>query len=224
MRSLEDMFKNMSEAEKKTLNIIIKGDVQGSVEALKQAMDKITEEMLEKERAVAVNVIHSAVGAVTESDIMLADTASAVVICFNVRPEAKAKALADRSGIDIKTYRVIYDVIDDIEKALIGMLEPVYREEYLGTAEVRDTFRITGVGTIAGCFVTEGRIQRSAKMRLIRENIVIYEGSVSSLKRMKDDVKEVVLGYECGIGLQNYNDIKAGDLIEAFLLVEEEIK
>ena len=219
-RSLEDMFRNYSATEKKNLGVIIKGDVQGSVEAVKQEFIKLGESMADE--GVVLTIMHAAVGAINESDIMLADTGNAVVVGFNVRPEAKAKQLADRSGVDIKIYRVIYDAIDDMTKALKGMLDPIYREEVLGHAEVREIFKITGVGTIAGCYVTDGKVARNAKFRLIRDNIVVYDGSISSMKRNKDEAKEVASGYECGIGLEGYNDIKQGDIIEAFILKEEE--
>lgn len=221
-KNLEDMFKGVSESERKLLTVIIKGDVQGSVEAVKQALLKLNEDMNDKN--VYITVLHSGVGAINESDIMLADTANSIIVAFNVRPEPKAQALADRSGVDIKTYRVIYDAIDDVTKAMKGMLDPIFREEQLGHAEVRVVYNITNVGTIAGCYVTDGKVIRNAKFRLIRDNIVIFDGAISSLKRMKDEAKEVASGYECGIGLQGHDDIKVGDIIEAFLLKEEEVK
>lgn len=220
-KSLEDMFKNYSDTELKSLAIVIKGDVQGSVEAVKQSMIKLSDEM--RESGVIMSVIHSGVGAVNESDVMLADAANAIIIAFNVRPEPKAKALAEKSKVDVRQYRIIYDVIDDVTKAMKGMLDPVFREEELGHALVKEIFRITNVGTIAGCEVTDGRVSRNAKFRLIRDNVVVYDGNISSMKRNKDEVKEVVAGYECGIGLENFNDIKVGDIIEAFLLKEENI-
>ena len=219
-RSLDDMFKGVSSGERKSLGVIIKGDVQGSVEAVKQEFIKLGESVADDN--VVLTIIHAGVGAINESDVMLADTGNAVIVGFNVRPEPKARALAEKNGVDIKIYRVIYDAIDDIQKALKGMLDPIYREEELGHAEVRETFNITKVGTIAGCYVTDGKILRNAKFRLIRDNVVIYEGSISSMKRNKDEAKEVASGYECGIGLAGFNDIKIGDIIEAFILKEEE--
>lgn len=219
-RTLDDMFKNVSADEVKTLTILIKADVQGSVEAVRQSLMKLSDEM-EKDN-VKIHVVHSGVGAVNESDIMLADTAHATVIAFNVRPEPKAKLLAERNGIEIRNYRIIYDAIEDIKKALKGMLEPTFRENVLGHAEVRDTFRISSVGTIAGCYITDGKVMRNASVRLLRDNIVIYEGKLASLRREKDDVKEVASGYECGIGLEKWNDIKVGDVIECFVMEKVE--
>ncbi len=219
-RSLDDMFKGVSSGERKSLGVVIKGDVQGSVEAVKQEFIKLGESVANDN--VVLTIMHAGVGAINESDVMLADTGNAVIVGFNVRPEPKARLLAEKNGVDIKIYRVIYDAIDDIQKALNGMLAPVFREEELGHAEVRETFNITKVGTIAGCYVTDGKVQRNAKFRLIRDNVVIYEGSISSMKRNKDEAKEVAAGYECGIGLAGFNDIKVGDIIEAFILKEEE--
>lgn len=219
-RNLEDMFKGMSDGEMKSLGVIIKGDVQGSVEAVKQALVKLSDDM--SEQGVNIKILHTGVGAINESDVMLADTANSIIVGFNVRPEPKAKQLRDKTNVDIKIYRVIYDAIDDITLALRGMLDPVYREVELGHAEVRETFRITNVGTIAGCYVTDGKVARNAKFRLIRDNVVVYDGNISSLKRNKDEAKEVAAGYECGIGLENFNDMKIGDIIEAFILKEEE--
>lgn len=220
-RSLDDMFKNVQSSDMKVLTLIIKGDVQGSVEAVKQSLLKLNDDM--KEDNVKINIIHSAVGAINESDIMLADTANnSVIIAFNVKAEAKAQALADRSGIEIKHYSIIYDTINDIEKALKGMLEPTYREVILGHAEVRATFRISNFGTIAGSYITDGKVARNSKVRLVRDNIIIYEGVLSSLKREKDDAKEVASGYECGIGLEKFNDVKVGDTIESYILEQIE--
>lgn len=220
-RSLDDMFKNVQSSDVKVLGLIIKGDVQGSVEAVKQSLLKLNDDM--KDDNVKINIIHSAVGAINESDIMLADTANnAVIIAFNVKAEAKAQALADRSGIEIKHYSIIYDTINDVEKALKGMLEPTYKEVILGHAEVRATFRITNVGTIAGSYITDGKVARNSKVRLVRDNIIIYEGVLSSLKREKDDAKEVASGYECGIGLDKFNDVKVGDVIESYILEQIE--
>lgn len=218
-RTLEDMFKGADQDENKVLGVLIKGDVQGSVEALKQAVIKLSDEM--SEQGVMIKILHYGVGAINESDVMLADTANAIIIGFNVRPEPKAKMLADKTKVDIKLYRVIYDMIDDVTLALKGMLDPVYREVELGHAEVRQVFKISSVGTIAGCYVTDGKVARNAKFRLIRDNVVIYDGNISSLKRGKDEAKEVNSGYECGIGLENFNDIVVGDIIEAFMLKQE---
>lgn len=221
-KNLEDMFKNMAEGEKKVLPIIIKGDVQGSVEAVKEALEKLSSEM--SEDGVKITFPLTAVGAVNESDAMLAETANAIIIAFNVRPDPKAKAYAERNKIDIKYFRVIYELIDTIRKAMDGMLEPTFEENIIGHAEVREVFNITGVGTIAGSYVTDGKVMRNAKIRFLRDNIVIYEGSISSLKRMKDDVKEVAKGYECGIGLEGISDIKIGDTMEAFVMEKVEKK
>lgn len=218
-RTLEEIFKNSADADKKNLNVIIKGDVQGSVEAIKQAMEKLSDS--KDEDGLKISVLHAAVGAVNESDVMLADTSDSIIIAFNVRPDPKARQLSDRSGVDIRTYRIIYDVINDITAALEGMLEPTFREEVLGHAEVREVFKITGVGAIAGSYVLDGKIVRNAKVRVLRDNIVVFEGNISSLKRMKDDVKDVSFGYECGIGIEKFNDIKKDDIIEAFSMEKE---
>ncbi|MBQ2712901.1 MAG: translation initiation factor IF-2, partial [Clostridia bacterium] len=210
--TLDDVFSRISEGQIKTLNLIVKADVQGSVEAVKQALLKLGND------EVKVAVIHGAVGGINESDVMLASTASAIIIGFNVRPEAKAKALAEHDGVDIKLYRVIYEAIEDVSNALKGMLAPKYKETITGEAEVRNTFRITGVGTVAGCYVTSGKMVRGSKLRLFRDNVVIYDGEMHSLKRMKDDVKEVAQGYECGIAFESYNDIKEGDVIEGYII------
>ena len=217
-KTLDDMFKNAEEGAVKSLAVIIKADVQGSAEAVKQSLLEISEKM--KDENVRITVIHSGVGAINEGDVNLAYTAKAIIVGFNVKPEPKAKALADRSAVEIRSYRVIYDAIDDFTKALKGMLEPVYKEEELGHAEVRQTFRISGVGLIAGSYILDGKVSRGCKARLVRDNIIVYEGSVSSLKREKNDAKEVAAGYECGIGLENCNDIKVGDIIETFELVQ----
>ena len=215
--NLDDVFSKISDGNAVQLNLIVKADVQGSVEAIKQSLEKLGNE------EVKVSVIHGAVGAINESDIMLAGTSDAIVIGFNVRPDTNAKALAEKRGVEVRMYRVIYDAIDDVNAAIKGKLAPKFRESILGHAEVRDTFRVSGVGTIAGSYVLEGKILRNSKLRLVRDNIVIYEGEVSSLKRFKDDVKEVATGYECGIGIQGYNDLKVGDIIESFQLVQEEV-
>lgn len=208
--SLDSLFARMSEGDVQTLNLIVKGDVQGSVEAVRQSLEKLSGD------EIKVNVIHGAVGAVTESDVRLAEVSDAIVIGFNVRPTNTATELAEETGVDIRLYRVIYNAIEDIEAAMKGMLAPDMKEFVLGHAEVRDTFRITGVGTIAGCYVQDGKIHRNNEIRVVRDGIVINEGKISSLKRFKDDVREVVSGYECGIGIERFNDVKVGDILEAF--------
>ena len=216
--TLEQLFSQIKEGEVKNLNLIIKGDVQGSVGALIASLEKLNNEN------VKVNIIHSGVGTVTESDIMLANTAGAIIIGFNVRPSTAVQTMADRENIQIRTYRVIYDVIDDVENAMKGMLDPEFKEEILGKVEVRTTFKVPGVGVIAGAYVIEGKAVRNAEVRLVRDGIVIHEGKISSLKRFKDDAKEVNHGFECGIGIEDYNDIKEGDIIECFHMVEIERK
>ncbi len=212
--TLEDLYSKLEEGEVKDLNIIIKADVQGSVEAVKQSLEKLSN------NEVHVRTIHSGVGAVTENDVMLAGIDGAIIIGFNVRPDAKAREAANRDGIDIRYYRVIYQAIEDIEKAMKGLLAPEFRENVLGHAEVRSVFKITGVGIVAGSYVTDGLIQRNAQVRLMRDNVVVYEGKLTSLQRFKDAVKEVKDGYECGICLENYTDIKEGDVIECFVMEE----
>ncbi|RMD45196.1 MAG: translation initiation factor IF-2 [Aquificota bacterium] len=201
----------------KEVNIILKADVQGSLEALIKSI----EELSEKFEDVKINIIHSGIGAITESDVMLAAASNAIIIGFNVRPDAAARKAAEEEQVDIKIYGIIYDVLDDLEKALKGMLEPVEREVLLGTCEVKQIFRVKGVGTVAGCIVTDGVIKRNAKARLVRDGVVIYDGEVSSLKRFKEDVKEVAKGYECGLTLKDFNDIKPGDIIEVYEMVAE---
>ncbi len=214
--SLDDLFSKVSSGDLKNLNLIVKADVQGSVEAVKQSLLELSNE------EVKVNVIHAAVGAISETDVSLADSSNSIIIGFNVRPDSKAKALAEQSKIDVKLYRVIYEAIEDIKKALKGMLKPKFSEVYLGKAEVRETFKITNVGMVAGCYVVEGKILRSGKLRIYRNDIMICEGNVMQLKRFKDDVKEVQQGYECGMSIENFNDIKVGDFIECYTV--EEIK
>lgn len=215
-RSLDDMFRNVDSKDAKVLTLIVKADVQGSVEAVKQSLLKLNDEM--KDDNVKINIIHGAVGAINESDVMLADTANAVIIAFNVKPEPKAATLAERSGIEIKQYSIIYDAIEDITRALKGMLEPTYKEVVIGHAEVRATFKISNVGTIAGSYVTDGKVARNSKVRLMRGKDIVYEGTLCSLKREKDNAKEVAAGYECGIGLEKFNDIKVGDIVESYIL------
>ena len=210
--SLDEVFGKIAEGNMKTLNLIVKGDVQGSVEAVKQSVVKLSND------EVQVKVIHSGAGAITESDVMLADSSNAIILGFNVRPDTKAKATAERSKVDIRQYRIIYDLLDDIEAALKGMLAPKYQEVYLGKCEVRQTFKITGVGNIAGCYVKEGKIVRGGKLRIYRDDVLIVEGNVQQLKRFKDDVKEVNYGYECGCAIEGFNDIRVGDIIECYMV------
>lgn len=210
--TLDDLFKHIKDGEIKDLNVIIKADVQGSVEALKGSLAKIEVE------GVRVKIIHSGAGAITESDITLAAASNAIVIGFNVRPDAQTKATADQEKVDVRLHRIIYNVIEEIEQAMKGMLDPIFKESVIGHAEVRSVFTISKVGTIAGCMVTSGKIARNAEMRLIRGGIVVFEGKIDTLKRFKDDAKEVAQGYECGITLEKYNDIKEGDIIEAFIM------
>ena len=212
--SLEELFEKMQSGEMKELNIIVKADVQGSIDAIKKSFEKISNE------EVVVKVIHGSVGAITESDVMLASASNAIIIGFNVRPATGAVSIAEREKVDMRTYRIIYEAIEDVEKAMKGMLSPEFVEEELGKAEVRMPFKVPKVGMIAGSYVLEGKIQRNAKVRLVRDGIVIYEGEIDSLRRFKDDVKEVAAGYDCGIGLTNYNDIKEGDIIENYIIKE----
>ncbi|MBE5780008.1 MAG: translation initiation factor IF-2 [Clostridiales bacterium] len=214
--SLDNLFSRIDQSKMTTLNLIVKADVQGSVEAVKQALEKLSND------EVKVRVLHSAVGAVTKDDVNLASAFDAIIIGFNIRPDNNARDAADREGVDIRLYRVIYQAIEDIEKAMKGLLAPEYKEVLLGHAQVRNTFRITGAGTVAGCYVQDGKMQRNAQARLLRDNIVIFEGKLSSLKRFKDDAKEVATGYECGISFDGYNDIKEGDIIECFVMEEIE--
>lgn len=213
---INEAFGSLPDAQLKNLNLIIKGDVQGSVEAVKQSVVKLTNE------EVQVKVIHSAAGAVTESDVMLAESSNAIILCFNVRPDAKAKILAERSKVDVRSYRIIYELLDDMELALKGLRAPKYQEILLGKCEVRQTFKITGAGNIAGCYVLDGKIVRGGKLRIYRDDILIVEGGVKQLKRFKDDVKEVAAGFECGCSIDGFSDIKIGDIIECYLI--EEVK
>ncbi|WP_270939801.1 translation initiation factor IF-2 [Romboutsia lituseburensis] len=216
--SLDDFFSQMGDAEVKELNIVIKADVQGSVQAVKQSLEKLSNE------EVAVRVIHGGVGAVTESDVMLAAASNAIIIGFSVRPVPGAEMLAQKESVDVRTYTIIYKAIEDVQAAMTGMLDPEYRDEDTGKAEVRETFKLSGVGTIAGCYVTNGKIFRGSKVRVVRDGIIIHEGELAALKRFKDDVKEVNYGYECGMSFVNYNDIKEGDIIEAYITKEVERK
>ena len=208
--SLEDLYSQIKEGTVKELAIIVKADVQGSVEAIRQSLEKLSTD------DVKVRVIHGAVGAITETDITLATASNAIVIGFNVRPDSNAIAASEREKVDVKTYRIIYDAIEDVKSAMVGMLEPEYKEVVLGKAEVRETYKISNVGTIAGCYVLDGKILRNSDIRVIRDGIVIFESSLASLKRFKDDVKEVATGYECGLSVEKFNDIKEGDIIESF--------
>lgn len=214
--TLDNLFTQMEQGNLKHLNIIVKADVQGSAEAIRQSLEKLSD------GEVNVRVIHSAAGAVNESDVNLAKVANAIIIAFNVRPVPTAKALAEREEIEIKQYSVIYQAIDDVKAAMKGMLDPIYEEKVIGNVEVRQTFKVSNVGTIAGAYVLEGKIERNAGVRVLRENVVIHEGKLISLKRFKDDVKEVAKGYECGMQIENYNDLKEGDIIEVYIM--EEIK
>ena len=212
--SLDNLFEQMKQGEMKDLNVIIKGDVQGSVEALAASLMKIDVE------GVNVRIIHTAVGAVNESDVTLANASNGIIIGFNVRPDAGAKRAAEAENVDMRLHRVIYNVIEEIESAMKGLLDPEYEEQVIGQAEVRQTFKVSKVGTIAGSYVTEGKITRNAGVRVIRDGIVLFEGELDTLKRFKDDAKEVAQGYECGITIEKYNDLKEGDIIEAFEMVE----
>ena len=212
--SLDDLFDQIQAGNVKELNLVVKADVQGSVEAVKQSLMKLSNE------EVMIKVVHGGVGAINESDVILASASNAIIIGFNVRPDAMAKAAAEREKVDMRLYRVIYNAIEDIEAAIKGMLDPVYREKVIGHVEVRQIYKASGVGTIAGCYVLDGTITKDAQSRIVRDGIVIYEGELASLKRFKDDVKEVKAGFECGIVFEKYNDIKEGDQIEAFVMEE----
>ncbi len=212
--SLENMFSNMESGKQTTLNLIIKADVQGSVEAVKQAMEKLSSD------EVKVHVLHSAAGAITKDDVNLASAFNAIIIGFNIRPDASAREAAEREKVDVRLYTVIYKAIEDMELAMKGLLAPEYREVLLGHAEVRNVFKITGAGVIAGCYVTDGKVQRNAQVRLLRDNVVVFEGKLSSLKHYKEDVKEMAAGFECGMSLEGHNDIKEGDVVECFIMEE----
>ena len=214
--SLEDLFSQIQAGEMKTLNVIVKADVQGSAEAVKASLEKMTNE------EVRVSVIHSGVGAINESDVMLASTSGAIIVGFNVRPDSAARDSAARNSVDMRMYRVIYDCINEIEAAMKGMLAPKFKEAVIGHAEVRETYKVSKVGTVCGCYCTDGTIKRGCSVRVLRDNIVIHEGELASLRRFKDDVKEVASGYECGMQIEKFNDVKIGDVIECFVM--EEIK
>ena len=211
--TLDELYAKIKEGEIRELYIIIKGDVQGSVEALKDALEQISHPQ------VKVKVIHSSVGGINESDVMLATASSAIIIGFNVRPELKASQVAEKEGVDIRLYNVIYEAIEDVKKALEGLLEPTLKEKILGRAEIRQLFPISKIGTVAGCYVVDGYMSRSSDgIRVIRDNIVVYDGKISTLKRFKEDVKEVQTGYECGIMIENFNDLKIGDILENYII------
>lgn len=212
--TLDDVFGKIAEGKIKGLNIIVKGDVQGSVEAVKQSLLKLSND------EVRVNILHSGAGAITESDVMLADSSNAIIVGFNVRPDTKAKALAEKSHVDVRSYRIIYELLDDVQAALKGMLAPKYREIMTGKCDVLQTFKITGIGMVAGCYVTEGKIVRSGKLRIYRDDVMIVEGAVRQLKRFKDDVKEVSGGFECGVSIDGFDGIKIGDVIECYITEE----
>ena len=212
--TLDNLFDSINDGDLKDLNIIVKADVQGSVEAVRQSLEKLSND------EVRVNVIHGGVGAVNESDVMLANASNAIIVGFNVRPDAVAVQNAERDGVEMRMYRVIYDCIEEIEAAIKGMLAPKYRDVEMGKAEVRNVFKLSSAGTIAGCYVTDGKITRNSKIRVVRDGIVVFEDEIASLKRFKDDVKEVASGYECGVGLQKFNDIKDGDVLEAYITEE----
>ena len=216
--SLDDFFNQMSDADVKELNVVVKADVQGSVQAVKQSLEKLSTE------EVVVRVIHCGVGAITESDVMLARASNAIIIGFSVRPVATAEVMAKKEEVDIRTYTIIYKAIEDVQAAMTGMLDPEYVDEDTGKAEVRNTFKISGVGTVAGCYVLSGKVFRNGKVRIVRDGIIIHEGEIAALKRFKDDAKEVNQGYECGITFTNFNDIKEGDIVEAYITKEVERK
>ena len=214
--SLDEFYQRLKDEAMRDLNLVIKADVHGSAEALAQSVTKLSNE------EARVRVLHTGVGSVTESDVMLAQASGAIIIGFGVGIESKARQLAEREHVDIRQYRVIYEALGDVEQALAGMLAPKFQELFLGRAEVREVFRVPKVGAVAGCYVTDGKILRSGDVRVLREGAVVHEGSIASLKRFKDDVREVASGYECGIGLERFNDIKVGDILEVF--TQEEVK
>jgi translation initiation factor IF-2 len=216
--TLDDISQQIKDGQVRELNVVVKGDVDGSVEALSDSL------MKNAHKEVKLNVIHSGVGTISESDVMLAAASAAVIIGFRVRPNLNARRLAEKENVDIRSYSIIYDAIDDIHKALEGLLSPEKKEENLGSVTVREVFKVPRIGNIAGCYVIDGKISRSNRVRLVRDGIEIFEGTISSLKRFKDDVREVETGFECGIGLENFNDIKVGDVIEAFRIVEAKRK
>ena len=216
--TLDNLFDQLKQGEMKELNLIVKADVQGTVEAMAASLLKIDVE------GVNVKVIHTGAGAITESDVSLAAASNAIIIGFNVRPDANAKRAAEAEGVDIRLHRIIYKVIEEIEAAMKGLLDPEFEEKIIGQAEIRSTFKVSKVGTIAGSYVTEGKITRDSGVRIIRDGIVVFEGEIDTLKRFKDDAKEVAKGYECGVTIKNFNDVKEGDIIEAYIMEEIERK
>jgi translation initiation factor IF-2 len=210
--TLQDLFARMKEGETRALNLIVKGDVQGSVEALKGALNNISVE------GAKVQILHSGVGAISESDITAAIAYDAIVMGFNVRPDAKARRAAESTGVEVRTYRVIYELLDEVKKAMVGLLEPTFEERHQGAVEVRQVFHIPKVGTVAGCFVVDGAIARNHHARLTRDGVIVWEGRLASLRRFKNDVREVSKGFECGLGLQDFQDIKPGDEIETYIV------
>lgn len=214
--SLDDLFQKIKEGDVKELDLVLKTDVQGSLEALSESLLKLSVD------EIKIRIIHAAPGAITESDVMLASASDAIIIGFNVRANPRVVDLAKREDVDIRYYEVIYNVLQDIRLAMTGLLEPVYKENVIGRADIKQIFHVPKIGTVAGCTVIDGRIERNARIRLLREEIVIFDGKISSLRRFKDDVKEVQSGYECGIGLENFQDVKPGDTIEAYEM--EEVK
>jgi translation initiation factor IF-2 len=212
--SLDNLFEKMAESETKELKVVLRADVQGTLEAFGQAAQKLSTE------AIRVRVLHEGTGGITENDVQLAAASEAIIIGFNVRPPAKVVELAEREGVDIRSYDVSYHALEDIQKAMTGMLEPVFQERALGTAEVRQTFHISKVGTIAGCLVTAGKVERNARVRVVRDGTVVFTGKILSLKRVKDDAREVLTGFECGISIERFNDIKVGDLLEVYAIDE----
>ncbi|MGL5731634.1 MAG: translation initiation factor IF-2, partial [Bacteroidales bacterium] len=216
--TLEDIGRRIAIGNFQELNVIVKGDVDGSVEALSDSLIKLSTEEIQ------VNVIHKAVGQISDSDVVLAAASNAIIVGFQVRPSVSARRLAEKEGVDIRMYSIIYTAIEELKDAMAGMLSPEIKEEITATIEIREVFKITKVGTVAGCMVKEGKVKRGNKARLIRDGIVVYTGELASLKRFKDDVKEVAFGYECGLNLVNYNDIKVGDIVETYEEVEVQRK
>ncbi|MBQ9926232.1 MAG: translation initiation factor IF-2, partial [Clostridia bacterium] len=210
--TLDNLFSQIEQGQMKNLNIIVKADVHGSAEAVKASLEKLSNE------EVQVRVIHAAVGGINESDVMLAAASNAIIVGFNVRPDSGAIERAERDHVDMRMYRIIYDCLEEIEQAMKGMLAPKFKEVVIGHAEIRQIFKVSGVGNIAGAYVLDGKMQRNEKVRIVRDNIVIHEGDLATLKRFKDDVREVAAGYECGLSFERYNDIKEGDIVEAFVM------
>lgn len=212
--SLDKLYEQMQEGEVKDLNLVLKADVHGSIEALADSLTKLSNE------EVKIHVVHSATGTITESDVSLAAVSNAIIIGFNVRPTSKVQALANEESVDVRYYNVIYEVIKDVKDAIAGMMSSTFEERTLGRSEVREVFQVPKVGAVAGCYVTEGKIERNRRVRVLRDGVVQYEGKVGSLRRFKEDVKEVSSGYECGVGVENFNDIKVGDVLECYYLEE----